>query len=340
MGETEHTLSRRTFIKITGVAIGAALFPYLAETFIRNTSEERHEIIKPHSVIFGVAPDKNDLTYIDKISRGLGHQVGLVNLFQDWSPDGDLKVEESIKVAIKRGLVPMISWRPSEVLGQTSRLANLSQNESYIREMAGYYKQMGKPILLRPFYEMNGNWFKYYATNDRILEFKTAWFWLYQIFREVGASNVTFVYSPNISLGAAPVSAYYPGNEFVDIVSLDVYDKNGVFSPEQLFASDIAELRKVAPGKPLIFSEFNSMRPQKAQWMYEAINVAVGLGIKAIISFDWNKSGASSDETDWRILANPEVTEMYRKLLQKDWFYRNNSDKPEIQTDILQLLEK
>lgn len=76
------------------------------------------------------------------------------------------------------------------------------------------------PVIFRPFHEMNGNWFWWGRDNitpEQYIE-------LYRItvdrLRENGLTNVIMCWSPDTRLA----EEYYPGDNYVDIVGLDVYE--------------------------------------------------------------------------------------------------------------------
>ena len=83
-------------------------------------------------------------------------------------------------------------------------------------------------VLLRPFHEMNGGFFwwgsdKNFPTPE---EFKKLWVYTHNYFEVVRQlDNLLWVYGPNYQYNndLKPTNYYYPGDEWVDIVGLDIY---------------------------------------------------------------------------------------------------------------------
>ena len=111
-------------------------------------------------------------------------------------------------------------------------------------------RDAGVVVLWRPFHEMNGGWFWWGARNTA--DFKTAWIQMYNYFTTTKAlNNLLWVYSPSISSGADE-SIYYPGDQYVDIVSLDMYVDN----VDSTYVAQYNRLTSTAPTKPIALAEF------------------------------------------------------------------------------------
>lgn len=92
----------------------------------------------------------------------------------------------------------------------------------------------GVPILWRPFHECSGNWFWWSAHYDPVTKqvvkhpelFKQAWRSMFDRFTRIHQlRNLIWVYNPNADLG--DVANWYPGDEYVDMISVDTYPPNG-----------------------------------------------------------------------------------------------------------------
>jgi mannan endo-1,4-beta-mannosidase len=93
---------------------------------------------------------------------------------------------------------------------------------AHIDTVATYLKMLkdsGVVVLWRPYHEMNGRWFWWGAKP----EFTKLWKMMYDRFtNHHGLNNLIWVWAPNIS---NPISKYYPGDDYVDIVGFDGYPK-------------------------------------------------------------------------------------------------------------------
>lgn len=121
-----------------------------------------------------------------------------------------------------------------------------------VDSVAVYLKQLqeaGVPILWRPYHEMNGDWFWW---GGRVGEYSTIDLYRQLFDRYVkyhGLTNLVWVW--NVDRPSIPIrkfSNFYPGNEYLDILSLDVYGSD--------YNKDYYDSLKVlSMGKPLLFGE-------------------------------------------------------------------------------------
>lgn len=90
-------------------------------------------------------------------------------------------------------------------------------------------KNLDIPVIIRPFHEMNGDWFWWGAKNGN------DYIKLYQLFADYlrvtkELDNLLFAWSPNIPFDVS----YYPGDSYVDIVGLDIYEPTSSYLSNQL----------------------------------------------------------------------------------------------------------
>jgi hypothetical protein len=80
------------------------------------------------------------------------------------------------------------------------------------------------PVLWRPFHECSGGWFWWGAKGAE--PFKALWRYLFTRYTQVhGLTNLIWVYNPTETTGA--LSAWYPGDGYVDQISYDFYPSSG-----------------------------------------------------------------------------------------------------------------
>ncbi len=121
-----------------------------------------------------------------------------------------------------------------------------------VDSVAFYLKKLrdaNVPVLWRPYHEMNGDWFWW---GGRVGEYGTADLYRQLYDRYANHHHLTnLVWVWNVDRPSTPVrkfSNFYPGNEYLDIVSLDVYGSD--------FNQDYYDSLKVlSHGKPMLFGE-------------------------------------------------------------------------------------
>lgn len=108
------------------------------------------------------------------------------------------------------------------------------------------YQDAGVVILLRVYFEMNGEWNWFYGNHAAYI---ALWRHLFNYLTSYGVHNLLWVYCPASVSG--DVMGYYPGDAYVDVVALDVYeDLNAPLAK----ASGYDEL--TATGKPFGLGEY------------------------------------------------------------------------------------
>lgn len=82
------------------------------------------------------------------------------------------------------------------------------------------------PVQLRPFHEMNGDWF-WWGRDNSDDAYRAAWRETVTYLRDGrGLHNVLWVFSPNAP-SSSPFERQYPGDAYVDVVAFDRYDLGG-----------------------------------------------------------------------------------------------------------------
>lgn len=212
-----------------------------------------------------------------------------------------------------RGATSLITWEPWLWGGGTSQpafaLARITAGDydSYLRQWGSALASWGKPVMLRFGHEMNGNWYPWAeGTNgNQPGDYVNAWRHVHDVVAGMGASNVSWVWSPNVPYwGSTPLTGLYPGSGYADIVAMDGYNWGTAAawsswtSPAALFGDGLAQLRTLAPGKPIMIAETASAEAggSKADWNTALVSyLAAQSDVTAFVWFDQNK------EVDWRI---------------------------------------
>ena len=161
---------------------------------------------------------------VDQYARLTGRSPAIVNFYQSWLPPNPRNLDVSLLRAYQRkGVTPMISWEPDV----PDRTILSGSYDSFIRRYAHDAAAYGKPILLRFAWEENGNWTAWSpgVNGNTADSFVAAWRHIHDIFEQEHATNVQWVWAPNVAyVGSVPFSAIYPGDAYVDWMALDGYN--------------------------------------------------------------------------------------------------------------------
>lgn len=124
------------------------------------------------------------------------------------------------------------------------------------------------PVLWRPWHEMDGNgcWFWWCSSGSDA--YKKLWVLQYDYFTKTkGLNNIIWVWSSSESL--PPKYAWYPGDQYVDIVGTDTYNET---SQVGSVASWYAAHKQSAPTKLVAQTETNHI-PDPAQLKSQGIKI-------------------------------------------------------------------
>ncbi|GEM44597.1 glycoside hydrolase family 26 protein [Deinococcus cellulosilyticus] len=292
----------------TGPESGIAGLPILKDTNADSTN----------GVFFGIFRERpNHANTPDEVSKDLRFKPATVMWYSSWKGNTAFPKAEVLALS-QQGVVPNITWEPWDwSVGvddpKQIKLKDILDGkwDAYIRSWAKEAKAVNVPFMLRWGHEFNGNWYPWaVSTNGQNPEtYVKAYQHVHDIFKAEGATKVQWIWCFNNAdvPGEAwnDVAKAYPGDAYVDWVSIDGYNWGtnpswgSWASFRDVFKSGYDRALKIAPSKPIIIGEFASSEVggDKGQWI---LNMFADLPklfpqIKAIVWFDIQK------EEDWRI---------------------------------------
>ena len=289
---------------------------------------------------------------IDMFNADTARNASTVNVFSSFSSGWDSLGQQAGNV-VSRDAVPMITWMPyNSAVPDSNVIEEISQGQwdAYIntwiegfKSWRSTYPQDEQPsILLRFGHEFNGTW---YPWGNQPEALKSAWRYLHAKFSEAGLNDVVgWVWcANNVDVDSYnDVTAYYPGDDVVDWLSIDGYNwgSNYSFSRwksfDETFSSQYVKMVTAVPNKPMMLAEVSSAEPadvpdpswgqdgndsdaleSKEAWtadMMQSIEADYP-AIKSIVWFNTNK------ELDWALneAGNTGLT-AYNKAVMTDYF--------------------
>lgn len=273
---------------------------------------------------FGVAmpgvPD--DLTGLQALSGSLGRRPDTVMWYVAWSYDSDFPAAGASRVA-GTGATPEITWEPWDPAAGATQpsysLASIASgaHDGYVSRWARQIRSYGKPVVLRFGHEMNGSWYPWaeQANGNRPGDYVAAWRHVVTVFRQAKASNVTWMWSPNVPYtGSTSLAGLYPGDSYVGRVALDGYNW-ATLQPGstwqsfwQVFEAGVTQVRALTT-RPLYVGEVGCPEDggDKAGWVDDMFAVlAAHPEIRGFTWFDFDK------EADWRIDSSATSLDAFR----------------------------
>lgn len=224
------------------------------------------------------------------------------------------------------GYAPHIAWEPNDGLAAV-------KDDDYLRGWAEAARHAAVPIFLRFASEMNGTW-QAWSGDPRLYIDK--WRLVYRVMHEV-APNVVMVWCP-FAMPQASIPSYYPGDEYVDWVGVNIYSvlrHDG--DPNSIAGEDPTDLlayvyNLYAARKPIAVCEYGATHfcaatglrstqfaVQSMRRLYEALPVRFPR-VRMInwFSVDAAKSGLAHN--DYALTTDQQILATYRQLIADDYF--------------------
>lgn len=151
--------------------------------------------------------------------------------------------------------------------------------EKWIERFATFIKSVkyrGKavPIIFRPWHEMNGDWFWWGDPNCTSEDYVALWKKTVLLLRDFHkVHNLLYAYSPNTLKKKDNYLTYYPGDEFVDVLGVDVYDFENMNGYDSIVDENLKILDSIAVEKNKLyaFTETGLEKTSKEGWFNESL---------------------------------------------------------------------
>ncbi len=289
-------------IALVTALVGAGIFPALTKAKTRVEAN----VFLPN-VGYSIAS-------LSSLETTLGVRFTAAMWYQDWSSSFDPTPANNLHAS---GHLPELTWEP-QMSGNGIAYDDViaGHYDAYLTNFAQGVAGLGYPIRVSLAPEMNTDWTPWgmglHGNNPT--NFKAFWQHVVGKFREAGASNVVWVWSPNVTpsnanqLYGGNLGNLYPGDSFVDLMGLDGYNWGSSQSWSvwqsfsQVFQSSYQQLLGVS-SKNIILMEVASAEAggSKAAWITDMFS-QLQSGYSRIQGFTWFNI---NKETDWRINSSP-----------------------------------
>ena len=272
-------------------------------------------LLTPSRKYFGAALDgaPTSLSPVKEFTTKAGKQPNMLLYYTAWGDGFDAR---AVRNARAIGALPVMEWEPFE-----PSMADIADGASddYITEFATAVQTLNLPIAISLAHEMNGFWYPWGTKKTSPADFVRAWRHIHNIFLDVGATNVIWVWSPNVINPMPQVRAQAPISRRL-IRRLDRRDRllrdwwSAAPSQHSLVQR---RLRCVSsPASPSSFS-----RPGRRMARRKRKDIAdLFRGVAAspdVIGFNWFNY---AKRADWRIDSDPSALAQFRKSAKNDRF--------------------
>ncbi len=216
-----------------------------------------HEVVGDHPAVHGFE--------LGHIELGKAHNLDTVNF---------ALMKRLIKKAHTKGGIITLSWHPDNPVSNKSAW-HTRKAVKHILEGGKFYEkyktwvtrvayfindlkdESGQPIpiVFRPFHEMNGAWFWWGKGHCSSQEFIRLWQeTVFLLNQELKVDQVVYAYSPNAFNSKEEYLQYYPGDDFVDVLGVDIYQHWSTSSFMNTLATNLPILKEIAIEKNMPYA--------------------------------------------------------------------------------------
>jgi hypothetical protein len=268
------------------------------------------------------------------VEAALRESFPLIHLYTAWGDRPDQRFPARLVQAIRQvGSIPVVTWEPwltdfenrlhphiplrmDRSRGGLAAIA-AGTYDFYIDAWAGEAARFGTPLMVRLGHEMNDPYrYPWGPQNNRPEDFVAAWRHVVERFREAGADNVLWVWSPHVAYEG--YEWYYPGDDVVDWVATGVLNYGTVarwsewWSFEEIFGRHYERL--AGYGKPLMIAELGTLAVggDPAAWYDSALSRLPERHpqVRAVLFFHAARDQSVTYQAlDWTFTGDPAVTE-------------------------------
>lgn len=244
----------------------------------------------------------------------LGRRLDVVHWFMDWNTPYDVAM---VREATAGGRLPLITWQP---MHQSVADIAAGRYDAVMASFADGVRRTPGLVYVRPMPEMNGDWETW---SGQPAVFVRAWRRMVRVFRQHGADNVRWVWSPNVidspATAANAMERYWPGSAYVDVLGLDGYNWGRTRSStrwqsfDQIFATPYARVTALG-SEPVWITEVASAATggDKAAWVRAMLQSRTFPRVRALVWFNQDK------DANWRLDDSLAVLTSLRTNLPPD----------------------
>jgi hypothetical protein len=151
------------------------------------------------------------------------------------------------------------AWDPSPLNTVQSILPGGEKNQlfnSWLDKVANFLNSLTTksgqhiPVIFRPYHEINGSWFWWGGKNCTPAEIKQLWIYTFNYLKSTkNLHHLLFAYNTDRFATETEFLERYPGNEYVDIVGFDIYQKGDIANNDKFikeFDKTISLLESIA----------------------------------------------------------------------------------------------
>ncbi|HLI57326.1 MAG TPA: glycosyl hydrolase [Actinomycetota bacterium] len=234
-------------------------------------------------------------TGVTTFAKAAGARPDVVMYYSGWFVPFPSRFAQT---AASEGSVPLVQMDPDNV--NVAAIAS-GRYDAYLSAYAEAIRNYRHPVILSFGHEMNGTWYSWGYRHTTPQVFVAAWRHIVNLFRALGAHNVTWLWTVNIINnthgGSIPApNKWWPGSSYVTWVGIDGYYLKPTWKFAPLFGPTIDAVRHLT-ADPILIAETGAVpaadQPAKIHDLFAGIRQ---YGLLGFVWFDsTNSAGQQFD---------------------------------------------
>ncbi len=295
MRELKHGRGRRRWIAAASVAIIVVAATAVGVDLYHRSTDHTGPLpvdlpTTPQSYL-GVYAAGTPASYdgVTAFASATGSKPDLVMYYSGWFVPFPVSFATT---AADHGAVPLVQMDPDGI--SVAKIAD-GRYDAYLSSYAETVRAYRHPVIVSFGHEMNGSWspWGYRHTSPKV--FVAAWRHIVTLFRELGAGNVTWLWTVNIvnntQRGRIPPPApWWPGSSYVTWVGIDGYYLKPDWQFAPLFGPTIASIHALTRD-PILIAETGATttagQPAKISDVFAGVRA---YGLLGLVWFDSTNS--------------------------------------------------
>jgi len=218
--------------------------------------------------------------------------------------------------AVNHGALPLVQLNPR---GATVAAIASGQYDDYLITYARAVRAYGHRVVMSFGHEMNGQWYPWGYRHTSPTVFVAAWRHIVTIFRQVGARNVTWMWTVNTVEPQHETipdpAAWWPGSSYVNWVGIDGYFHQRSAQFVSVFGPTIVDVRELTKD-PILISETGAA-PNVGQ-SAKIASLFAGVHAYGLLGFVWFDAVGNADYRIESAAAIAAVREGVKTYLPQD----------------------
>jgi glycosyl hydrolase family 26 len=244
---------------------------------------------------------------VSAFSKATGARINLALYYSGWHEPFKMDFAEA---AFEHGAVPVVQIEPFHV-----SIAAIAAGyyDRFIRSYALAVRAYGQNVVIGFGHEMNASWYPWGWNHTKPADFVAAWRHVVQVFRYVGASKVTWLWTINsLSSRVATPRAWWPGKQYVTWVGIDGYYVTPTDTFAGVFGRTISTVRSFTRDPVLISETAVGLTAGQARSIPDLFAGVKRNNLLGLIWFDVKQQGSPLHQ-DWSLAAHPAALAAFRK---------------------------